>query len=332
MTTSTGTAQPRAPRTSPRLYARAIAIDAMPLAVLAAFVAEPSTRDFALVNVLVQAVLFALAGLAAYRTRVMAYADAAWSWGLAAIGIQALLFGGAGSPLLAIVSVMYVAMGARLGRRAVARLLTDFPRDDLPRYRYRRLVWEREGYRSQTFPLLHELAQQGLSNASLLAGPAMLAVADRAGSLGPVAVAGVALWAGSWALESLADLQKARFLARRTNATCDVGLWRYSRHPNYFFEWLVWQGLIVVVLPSLVRLADDFALLPWLGFAIALPGIAGGMYNVLVHTTGAVPAEHFSVQHRRGYSDYQGRVNRFFPSVSRRTTTRSAEGKQLARK
>ena len=103
--------------------------------------------------------------------------------------------------------------------------------------------------------------------------------------------------------------------------TCDVGLWRYSRHPNYFFEWLAWHGLILVALPSLIRLADDFALLPWLGFAAALVGISSGMYYVLVHYTGAIPAEHFSVQHRPDYPDYQRRVNRFFPGREHRSGT-----------
>ena len=303
-------------------------MDAMPLAVLAALVAEPSTRDFALVNLLVQGVLSGLgAGLAAYRTRVMAFADSAWSCGLVAVGVQALLFGDASSSLLVLVAAMYVAMGARLARRAVTRLLTDFPREDLPRYRYRRLVWRREGYRSETFPMLHEVAQQGLSNASLLAMPAMLAVADRDAPIGPVAVAGAVLWALSWGLEALADLQKARFLRRTASAgasaTCDVGLWRWSRHPNYFFEWLAWHGLILATLPSLVRLADDLALVPWLGFAVALAAISGGMYHVLVNATGAVPAEHFSVQHRPGYRDYQERVNRFFPGPRRGRAARA---------
>jgi steroid 5-alpha reductase family enzyme len=324
MSISADTGERGAPvRTSPQLYASALALDAVPLAVLAAFVAEPSTRSFALVNLLVQGVLFVFgAGLPAHHTRVMAFADSTWSWGLVAVGVQALLFGDTSSTVVLIVSGMYVAMGGRLGRRAVSRLLTDFPREDLPRYRYRRLVWRREGYRSDTFPMLHEVAQQGLSNASLLAAPAMLAVADRNAVIGPMVAVGVLLWTVSWALESLADLQKARFLKRGAGvaATCDVGLWRHSRHPNYFFEWLVWHGLILVALPSLIRLADAFAVVPWLGFAVALPGISGGMYHVLVHATGAIPAEHFSARHRPGYGEYQERVNRFFPGPSRRPT------------
>ena len=97
----------------------------------------------------------------------------------------------------------------------------------------------------------------------------------------------------------------------------DKGLWRYSRHPNYFFQWLQWHGVILVVLPSLIRLAGDMAPLPWLGFAVAPLMISAGMYYVVVHYTGAIPVEHFSVQHRPGYRDYQRRVNRFLPGPSR---------------
>jgi steroid 5-alpha reductase family enzyme len=326
LTTSAEATERIAPRTPARAWVSAAFLNLMPLAVLVAFLAEPSTRDFALVNLLAQALLFTFgAGVPAHRTRVMAFADAAWSWGLVAVGVQALLFGDAGSAVLLIVAGMYVAMGARLGARAVSRLLNDFPREDLPRYRYRRLVWQREGYRSETFPMLFDVAQQGLSNASLLAAPAMLAVADRHARVGPVVIVGLLLWVVSWTLESLADLQKARVLREHAGAgatrTCDVGLWRYSRHPNYFFEWLVWHGLVLVALPSLIRLADDFALLPWLGFSVALPGILGGMYHVLVHATGAIPAEHFSVQRHPDYRDYQERVNRFFPGPCRRGAT-----------
>lgn len=302
-------------RTGARPFASAVLSRDVPLVVLvAAFAAEPSTRDFALVNLLVQALLFTFgACLPAYRRRVMAFTDCVWPWGLAAIGVQALVFATAASPLVVILAAIYVVMGVRGGTWAVSVAITDFPHDDLPRYRYRRLVWQHEGYRSETLPMLHEIAQQGLSNASLLAAPAMLVVADRHGGVGPVVIAGAVVWAVSWALESVADLQKGRFARLGTPGTCEVGLWRFSRHPNYFFQWLQWWGIVLVALPSLVRLAGDIALLPWLGLAAALLSIPGGMYYVLVHFTGAIPAEHFSSRHRSGYREYQQRVNRFAP-------------------
>lgn len=303
--------------------ARAAALDVPLLLVLAAFVAEPSTRDFALVNLGVQAVGFVLgACLPVYRTRIMALVDGTWPWMLVALAVQLVLFGDAGSAVVWAVAVAYLGIGLRGGIWAGAVALTAFPQEDLPRYHYRRLVWEREGYRSETLPMMHEILQQGLFNASILAAPAMLAVADPGAPLGPLVVAGLALWAASFALESLADVQKARF-ARRCAAegaarTCDAGLWRFSRHPNYFFQWLQWHALALIALPSLVRLADETASLTWVGFAAGLVGGVVGMYYVLVHWTGAIPAEHFSAERRPDYREYQRRVNRFVPGPSRR--------------
>lgn len=300
------------------------ALDLPMVAVLAAFLAEPSTRDFALANLCVQAVGFVFgACLPAYRLRVMAVVDGVWPTGLALLGVQTLIFGDTGSPVVLIVAAIYLAVGLRGTTWAMYVVATDFPRDDMPRYHYRRLVWKREGYRSETVPMMHEILQQGLVNVSILAAPGMLAVADPGAGLGPVVIAGALLWAASFALESLADVQKARFVKRCAAAgekrTCDAGLWRYSRHPNYFFQWLQWHGAILVVVPSLVNVADTFAPLAWVGFAAGLAGISAGMYYVVVHYTGAIPAEHFSVQHRPDYRTYQERVNRFFPGPPRRS-------------
>jgi steroid 5-alpha reductase family enzyme len=322
MTVSAETSAQGVPRTPARRLASAASLDLPMIAMFAAFVAEPATRDFALVNLLVQGVLFVFgACLPAHRTRLMAFVDGIWPWGLVALGVQALLFGDSGSPVLLVVVAIYLAMGLRGGLWAVVVAFTTRRREDLPRYRYRRLLWEREGYRSKTVPMQHEILQQAFCNVSFLAAPAMLAVADRHAEIGPVVLAGLALWFVSWVLESVADVQKSRF-AKRTadtdpDATCEVGLWRYSRHPNYFFQWLQWHGLILVALPTLIAVAGDVAALAWAGFAAALVAISAGMYYVVVHYTGAIPAEYFSVQHRPGYRDYQRRVRRFVPGPSR---------------
>jgi steroid 5-alpha reductase family enzyme len=307
-----------APPSAARLLARDAPRDLGALLVLAAFIAEPSTRDFALVNLGVQLALFVfVACVPALRRGVMAFVDSAWSWGLIAIGVQALLFGDTGSNMLLVVAAIYLVMGGRMGIHSFYVAINA--REDLPRYRYRRLLWEEEGFQSERVPMVHGILVQGLGNTSLLATPAMLAVADGDGGVGPLVVVGAVLWATAWVLESTADLQKARFNRSGESAgrTCEVGLWRYSRHPNYFCQWLQWTALVLVALPSLIRLADDFSTLPWIGFALGLVAIPGGMYFVLVRFTGAIPAEHFSVQHRPDYRDYQRRVNRFFPGPTR---------------
>jgi steroid 5-alpha reductase family enzyme len=68
----------------------------------------------------------------------------------------------------------------------------------------------------------------------------------------PAIVAAIVVWLISVGGESLADRQLAAFRADPSNRgkTCRAGLWRYSRHPNYFFEWLHWFAYVLLALGS----------------------------------------------------------------------------------
>jgi hypothetical protein len=88
-------------------------------------------------------------------------------------------------------------------------------------------------------------------------------------------------------------------------ALLDVGLWRYSRHPNYFFQWMGWNAL---------------ALVAWRGsgvLTIALLGAPAFMLWTLVYFTGIKPSEHYSVRKRPGYVEYQRITNSFVPGPRR---------------
>jgi steroid 5-alpha reductase family enzyme len=122
----------------------------------------------------------------------------------------------------------------------------------------------------------------------------------------------------------VADLQKSRFTGGYGNTgtgICDVGLWRYSRHPNYFGQWVQWVALVGLALPSLAALRDATPAVAWVGLLVFLLMDAGAMYSTLVHYTGAVPAEHYSVRKRPAYAEYQATANRFFPGPRRRLVT-----------
>lgn len=81
--------------------------------------------------------------------------------------------------------------------------------------------------------------------------PVMLVNVDARGLAGSIGLGvadylGWALFAAGLALEAVADLQKLTFKsAPNAKAWCDVGVWRWSRHPNYFGEWLIWWGIFV---------------------------------------------------------------------------------------
>jgi steroid 5-alpha reductase family enzyme len=99
----------------------------------------------------------------------------------------------------------------------------------------------------------------------------------------------------------------------KKNMVCDIGLWKYTRHPNYFAEWMVWNGLIIASIPSYISLFSSEALWLWIMIGIALLYTSRIMYITLVHLTGAVPSEYYSAQKRPAYKAYQQSTNIFFP-------------------
>jgi steroid 5-alpha reductase family enzyme len=108
--------------------------------------------------------------------------------------------------------------------------------------------------------------------------------------------------------EGLADAQMTRFRADPANQgrVCDAGLWRWSRHPNYFFEWFGWLAYPIIALA-----ADPGLSYPWGWAAWLAPAI---MYWFLVHVTGIPPLEQQMLRSRgERYRDYQSRTSKFFP-------------------
>ena len=124
--------------------------------------------------------------------------------------------------------------------------------------------------------------------------------------LGPLAWAGAALVLVGIAFEGIADLQLARFKADPGNAgrVLDTGLWRYSRHPNYFGETCVWWGYWLIASEHPWGLLTVFspALMTW--------SILGMMGKELV--------ERRMLKKRPGYEDYVRRTSGFFPWPPRR--------------
>ncbi|MBV8740288.1 MAG: DUF1295 domain-containing protein [Sinobacteraceae bacterium] len=125
-------------------------------------------------------------------------------------------------------------------------------------------------------------------------------------------VAGAACWCLSVAGESLADAQLARFRANPAyhGKTCRAGLWRYSRHTNYFFEWLHWFSYVAFAVG---------APLGWL--ALAGPLL---MYVFLRYVSG-IPYTEAQALRTRGddYRDYQRHTSMLFPWPPRRAPAAS---------
>ena len=106
--------------------------------------------------------------------------------------------------------------------------------------------------------------------------------------------------------EAIADRQLRAFKSdpANRNAICDVGLWRWSRHPNYFFEWLSWLAYPII--------AIDFTghnPYGWLSLAASIC-----MYWILVHVSGIPPLEDHMLRSRgEAFRAYQKRTRAFLP-------------------
>lgn len=106
---------------------------------------------------------------------------------------------------------------------------------------------------------------------------------------------------GLWG-ESVADFQLAEFKLDPANKgkVCDAGLWKYSRHPNYFFEWIIWISFGLVSLAS-----------PWGWIGLISPLV---MFILLTKITG-IPLNEIGQLKSKGnlYLEYKSRTSAFFP-------------------
>lgn len=139
----------------------------------------------------------------------------------------------------------------------------------------------------------------------------LLAAIASPGSLNPLDYAGIALWGVGVCFESVADRQLARFKSAAANRgrVMDRGLWRYTRHPNYFGDFCVWWAFFL--------------------FAAA----AGGWWSfvgpllmsfLLLRVSGVALLEKDIAERRPGYRDYVLRTNAFFPGPPKRIAQASA--------
>jgi steroid 5-alpha reductase family enzyme len=124
--------------------------------------------------------------------------------------------------------------------------------------------------------------------------------------LGALDWIGVAVWAVGLAFEAVGDAQLARFKADPGNRgrVMDRGLWRYTRHPNYFGDFCVWWGI------WLVALATGGAWWTAIGPAV--------MSVLLIRVSGAALLERSLSGRVEGYADYVARTSGFFPRPPRR--------------
>ena len=278
----------------------------------------------ALLNSLGQIALFTVVVcIPIWRTGRMSYVDIGWPWGLVLLGIISFCFSEGYWLRSLVVSSVVILIGLRMGLGALKMWRLGFLKKEFPRYQYQRIVWKEEGKNNTALALQIDAIAQGLANASFLAFPVFIIASNGDQEFSVLEIVGLVIWIVTFSMESIADFQKVRFLKEMKRAgkhrqVCNVGLWKYCRHPNYFAEWMVWNGLVIAAIPSWLSLKGFESEPVWFLLGIGLLLASKFMYTTLVYTTGAVPSEYYSVQKRPDYKDYQQQTNRFFPGPIKR--------------
>lgn len=286
--------------------------------------ATESFSRVALVNGISQLVLFFfIVCIPAWRTGRLSYVDIGWPWGLALIGILTMIMSEGYWLRNSVVSLIYIFIGGRMGLGALKMWQSGRLKKEFPRYQYQKIRWEKSGKTNIALIMQIEAILQGLANASFLAIPAFVIAANPSASISVIEIIGLGIWVAAYVMEMVADYQKACFLKSmkklgERNKVCNVGLWKFCRHPNYFAEWMVWNALVIASIPSWVELYSHEVFWVWGLIGLSLLYVSKIMYTTLVFYTGAVPSEHYSVEKRPEYKEYQKTTNRFFPGIYRR--------------
>lgn len=228
-------------------------------------------------------------------TRRSGWIDTAWSCAVGFGGAATAMYSAGPFQRRLCVLIIIVAWGARLASHIGLR--TRVGMED-PRYAS---LMERWGDNAALRLFL--FLQLQAAAAFVLVLSVHLAAANGAGYPRLLDIVAMLVAMAALVGEAVSDAQLARFRRSQQSATevCETGLWRYSRHPNYFFEWLFW-----CCWPLFAVSASYWS---WLS---ALAPIM--MYWLLVHVSGIPPLEEHML-HSRGekFCALQRRVNAFFP-------------------
>lgn len=234
------------------------------------------------------------------RTGRSGYIDAVWSAAAGAACVLAAMASEGETGRRFLVAAMAAVWGARLAWH-VGRRAAEGPDD--PRYAALKAEWGTAAGRK-----LFLFLQAQAAAAVPLALAAFLAAGAPRGAIGVQDLFGLAIFIAALCGETVADRQMAAFRRDPANRgrICDAGLWAWSRHPNYFFEWMGWLAYPAIAL----ALTHPASLL-----SLGAPLL---MYYLLVHVSGLPPLEaHLRRSRPDAFADYAARVSAFWPRPPR---------------
>jgi len=249
-----------------------------------------------LIGLAFSCLLMAVVWMIAVRIKNAGIVDIAWALGFAPLALI-YRFLGDGDPVRQdLITLMVVLWSLRLGIHLWKRVMGHHPEED---GRYKELRRAVAGHENFFFFWFFQAQALLLAVLSL---PALFSNFDTRVGLYFSDLLGFGIWILALSGETLADQQLKVFKRDPVNQgkVCSVGLWRYSRHPNYFFEWLIWIAFFVFALPA-----------PWGWVTIFCPLL---MLFFLLRVTGIPYTEEQSLRSRGdAYREYQQTTSSFIP-------------------
>jgi len=222
--------------------------------------------------------------------------DAGWAFGIGLVVIFYAVFAGSGyAPRQFLIALLVSIWSLRLTYYLLRYRVLKAGEDG--RYVTLREKWGVDAQRN--FFVFFQA--QGML-VVVLSLPFLLIIKNPAQGFALYEMLGVMLWAAAFIGEVIADRQLNNFRLTPENhgKTCMVGLWRYSRHPNYFFEWLMWLAY------GIIALSAPFGVLGFLSAAI--------MLILILKVTGIPPTEQRAMASRpQEYAEYQRTTSAFVP-------------------
>ncbi|HTJ78357.1 MAG TPA: DUF1295 domain-containing protein [Rariglobus sp.] len=222
--------------------------------------------------------------------------DIAWSYAFGALALFYALAAPGWLPRRLLIATIVVLWSLRLGTHLYIRVIGHHPEED-GRYQEMRKRWA-DGFAGKMFVFY----QQQAVSVVILGLPFLLIARNSASGFHPLEIAGAVLWLIAILGESTADAQLKAFKKNPANKgkVCDVGLWHFSRHPNYFFEWGVWVAYFLFACAS-----------PWGWLSVICPA---AMLYLLLRVTGIPMTEEQSLRSRGdAYRRYQHTTSAFIP-------------------
>ena len=241
---------------------------------------------------------FLLLWLVCLRTRDVTPIDSVWALGMVAMALTTFAQAGGDPGRKRLLLALCGIWGLRLGGYMLWRW-----RDHGPDRRYQTMLGRAEAAKGWSFAkatLILVFATQA-PLLFIVCLPVQLGQLDAAPPVGTLGIAGAAVAIVGIVFESVGDWQLTRFRKNTANAgqVMDRGLWRYTRHPNYFGDALTWWGIYAVAAETATGL--------W-----ALPGPVLLTWT-LMKWSGAPTIEGRMKRKKPGYEDYVRRTPAFVP-------------------